>query len=452
MPHPWQTESLRYALFGVFLGVALAMALYHLFLYAFAARERVYLLYAATCLAMLLRFVIMPDGILSLVTVDYPWQLRRISNALLTVHGALGLWFSIAALRIPTGRTRLIIYITCFSLSFFGALLFNFLPSIMAALVPLVMLVVQALRIADIRRNPYRLTYVASIAFFTLFTLLAMGPFKGFFVIGVFPWTFFFFSQAILLSVEYSETRQREREMAESNALLENLSLVKSEFFSNISHEMKTPLTVIATDIVLTGKHINRGEYAQALALLDNAQSEVMHAANLVTDALRFARNQESASAMTRFDLGTVIRTTAAGFESIAAAHNNILSVELEEQRAGTASPLTIFGNTDALVSMLLNLLNNANNHTQSGTIRILAMASGGNVRVVVEDTGSGIPAELLGHVFERGVTDGGGTGLGLAIVKTIADQHGGEVSIDSTPGSGTAVTVTLPVVRWAIA
>lgn len=454
MPHPWQTEVFRYALFGVFLGVSLAMSLYHLFLYAFAARERVYLLYAATCLVMLLRFVIMQGGILSLLMRAYPWQLGRVSDALLTVHGGLGLWFSTDALRLPVSRARRIVYIVCLGISFFGTLVLGSLPTIMAALVPLVMLVVQALGVAGIRRNPYRLTYVAAVFLFSLFTLLgALGPFKGYFVIGVFPWTFFFFSQAILLSVEYSETRRREREMAESNALLENLNRVKYEFFSNISHEMKTPLTVISTDIVLTGKHIERGEYSQALALLDNAQSEVMHAADLVTDALRFARNQESADAMAPFDLGALIRATAAVFDPIARAHGNTLSVELDDERPGMADgPLILYGNADTLGSALVNLLTNANGHTRGGTIHIRCAAVDGGARIVVADDGDGIAAALLPHVFERGVTGGEGTGLGLAIVKSIVAQHGGEVSLRSTQGAGTTVTVTLPVAGRATA
>jgi signal transduction histidine kinase len=65
---------------------------------------------------------------------------------------------------------------------------------------------------------------------------------------------------------------------------------------------------------------------------------------------------------------------------------------------------------------------------------------------MAVRDNGEGIPAELLGRVFERGVSGGGDTGLGLSLCKTIAESHGGAISIRSAQGAGTEVTVTLPV------
>lgn len=439
VPHPWQTELFRYALFGVFLGISFMLALYHLFLYAFVARERAYLLFAGTCVVMLLRFTLLDNGLISLLPVAYPAFLYPVCASLLTVHAAFGVWFSHEALQLPMGKVRGILYGVCFGISILGPFFISRPYYLVFGVVPIIMTVVAALKTPRVRGNPYRVAYVAGLAFFVLFTAIGVAePFKDLFIVGVFPWLFFFLTQAVLLSVEFSETRQREREMAESNALLENLSRVKSEFFSNISHEIKTPLTVIATDVALTGRYIQRGEYDEALALLDNAQAEVLHTADFVTDALRFARNQEVSSTMERFDFGAVIKTTLAVFEPFARVRDNAL-------QGTNGAALEVYGNADLLGSAMVNLLTNANNHTKGGVIRVEGAAHEGGVRVTVSDNGSGITEELLPSVFERGVTDGGGTGLGLAIVRSIIEQHGGGIWIESEYGAGTRVTFTLP-------
>ena len=76
------------------------------------------------------------------------------------------------------------------------------------------------------------------------------------------------------------------------------------------------------------------------------------------------------------------------------------------------------------------------------------AKVQGDIAAVDVTDTGTGIAPELLSHVFERGMTDGGGNGLGLYICRQIACDHGGEITINSIPGVGTTVTVMLPMYR----
>jgi signal transduction histidine kinase len=111
-----------------------------------------------------------------------------------------------------------------------------------------------------------------------------------------------------------------------------------------------------------------------------------------------------------------------------------------------------IEGDLFKLEQMLLNLLDNAVKYTDRGGIAVSVDAQGKRVRIRVRDTGIGIPKDDIPRVFERFyVVDksrsrkSGGTGLGLAIVKHIVLQHSGTIGIESVPGEGTTVTVTLP-------
>ncbi len=133
------------------------------------------------------------------------------------------------------------------------------------------------------------------------------------------------------------------------------------------------------------------------------------------------------------------------------------VSLEVEVDR-----PLRLDGDRDRLREMLVVLTDNAIKYTETGgKVRLEARRSpGGKATVRVTDTGQGIPAEALPHVFDRfyrvdkarsrpverpAGREAGGTGLGLAIARWIAEAHGGRIRLESTAGVGTAVTVELP-------
>lgn len=92
----------------------------------------------------------------------------------------------------------------------------------------------------------------------------------------------------------------------------------------------------------------------------------------------------------------------------------------------------------------MANILQNVAAHTRQGDVTLRAGKVGHEVLVTVKDTGDGISAELLPHVFERGVSTGG-TGFGLYLCKTVVESHGGRIWIESAPGSGTVVNLALP-------
>ena len=228
-----------------------------------------------------------------------------------------------------------------------------------------------------------------------------------------------------------------ERRKAEEHALLlESLNRTKSEFFGNISHQMKTPLTIIATDIQLAEQFVNEGKQDSAKELLLEAWQETMQMANLVSEAIALSRGQEVVKSMESFDFGAVIKATLAVFELLIVNKGNTLKQDI-------ADLPHIRGNADMLAGALVNLLSNANHHTKNGLINVeWAEGPQWQYSLTIRDTGEGISPEILPRVFERGISEGSGTGLGLAIVKSVMEYHDGQVLIESEQGKGTVVTL----------
>lgn len=251
-------------------------------------------------------------------------------------------------------------------------------------------------------------------------------------------WSFVILCYAIINTHEKTAQKYRELELSKEKAMLENLNRTKSEFFANINHEMRTPLTIIATDIELAEQFADEGNIDGAKELLREAWQETMGTANLVTDALVFARGQETSKPMELIDISAVIETTLTVFEPLIKKQGNTLTREI-------AKLPPIKCNADMLASAIVNLLTNANKHTNGGIIHVTWDIERGLCRLIVRDNGSGISPDLLPHVFERGVTSGNGTGLGLVIVQNITELHGGEIAIESEAGKGTSVTLMFP-------
>ena len=226
--------------------------------------------------------------------------------------------------------------------------------------------------------------------------------------------------------------------------LLENEETVRTqnwlrEMVGNISHEMKTPLTIIAADIQLAEQFIDDGNIGGAKELMREAWEETMQTANLVTDALSFSRTRNELKPMECFGSGAIIEATLSIFEPAVKKHGNTLVRDV-------IKPAKMYGNPDMLSVALVNLLLNANRHTSGGIINVDWVLDDGQYRLTVRDNGSGISSDILPRVFEHGVSGSNSTGLGLTIVKKVTELHGGNVNIDSETGKGTAVTLSFPV------
>jgi two-component system OmpR family sensor kinase len=202
------------------------------------------------------------------------------------------------------------------------------------------------------------------------------------------------------------------------------------EFVADASHELRTPLTSVLANLEILTEELE----GQPAETAEAALRSTRRMRRLVGDLLLLARADAARSQPHRpTDLGHVLVEAAAELGPMSEDHELVID-------AGSAS---VIGARDELHRLILNLLENAVRHTPPGTrIRAATHSADGSATIIVEDSGPGIPSELAQRVFERfvrGGRDGGrGSGLGLAIVRSVAESHGGEVTL-SASALGTA-------------
>jgi two-component system OmpR family sensor kinase len=211
------------------------------------------------------------------------------------------------------------------------------------------------------------------------------------------------------------------------------------EFVADASHELRTPLTSVLANLELLTEEL-AGEQAETA---EAALRSTRRMRRLVGDLLLLARaDARRVQPRRATDLGAVLIEAAAELGPIAERHELLIDAE----------PAVVNGVRDELHRLVLNLLENAVRHTPPGTpVRAATDTSDGDAVLVVEDAGPGIPPELRQRVFERfvrGGRDGGrGSGLGLAIVRSVAQSHGGTVTLDQSERAvGTRFVIRIPL------
>ncbi len=255
-------------------------------------------------------------------------------------------------------------------------------------------------------------------------------------------------AESLSLRLKPPATRDETRELADLfNAMLARLEdsfLSERRFIQDVSHELKTPLTILKGELeVALKKARTTGEYA---AILQSNLEETEKMSKIVGDLLTLARfdNREVRLEHARVDLGELLKRTAESLAGVA-------------QKAGVAVELSPAGGVEAdgdagqLGRLFLNLLDNAVKYSPAGgRVCVSVYLEGARPAVKISDTGAGIPAADLPHIFKRfyradAARSSGGFGLGLAIAKSIAEAHGAEIKAESAPGRGSAFTVIFP-------
>jgi signal transduction histidine kinase len=227
------------------------------------------------------------------------------------------------------------------------------------------------------------------------------------------------------------------------------LAETKSAFVSNVSHELKTPLTLIGL-LAETGElgRIKNAEKAQEYFRLINHESRRL--SHLINNILDFSRIEAGRRAyqLAPADVGEVVGEV---LQSYAYALNEAGFV-VQRECESDLPPVML--DRDAIEQAVLNLLNNAVKYS-SGEKRIAVRVASreGQVAIEVADHGIGIPRDEQEKIFEQFyrvntglVHDTKGSGLGLAIVKHIVEAHGGRIAVESAPGKGSRFTILLPV------
>ena len=229
---------------------------------------------------------------------------------------------------------------------------------------------------------------------------------------------------------------------------MRRLETIRRDFVANVSHELKTPLTVVSgfaeTLLDPSVPAEQRERFAQAIL------GSTQRMQRLVDDLLDLSRIESGGwhPRPVEIEIETMALEVLGGVAATAAGARDVtLDHEIDPQAR------TVFADPVALRQILTNLVDNAVRHTPSGRITVFARPeAGGGVLVGVKDTGRGIAAEHLPRVFERFYRadaarsrQDGGTGLGLAIVKHMVEGHGGRVFAESTVGSGSTVGAWFP-------
>jgi two-component system sensor histidine kinase BaeS len=221
-----------------------------------------------------------------------------------------------------------------------------------------------------------------------------------------------------------------------------------------VAHELRTPLHIIQGNLegVLDGVYAPTEEHIRAT--LEEARS----LARLVDDLQTLARAEagQLSLVMEPVDVGELLADLKTSFDPQARAGGVELTVEIDAPTTtrNQPSPLIVRGDAGRLDQVLTTLVANALRHTPpDGQVILRARPVPDHVRITVRDTGEGIPAEDLSHIFDRfwrgdrarTHADNVGGGLGLAIVRQLVQAHGGRIAVESAPGEGTTFQIDLP-------
>ncbi len=228
------------------------------------------------------------------------------------------------------------------------------------------------------------------------------------------------------------------------NAMLERVETAarrQQAFVADASHELRSPLTRIRSEIEVDLAHPDRADPA---ATQRSVLEETTALERLVADLLHLARSDATAGELRReaVDLDDIVLSEVRRLRASS-------DVDVD---AGGVTAAQIHGDRDQLARLVRNLLDNAGRHA-SRTVTITLAEHGGDAVLVVEDDGPGIPADQTDRVFERftrlddaRAQSSGGTGLGLAICRDIVGRHGGTVAIDPDHAPGARFVVSIPL------
>ncbi len=257
-------------------------------------------------------------------------------------------------------------------------------------------------------------------------------------------------------NTDVTDMREAEVTLLAARDEAEEANRAKSTFIANMSHELRTPLSAIIGYAEMLGEEIEDGTPPKDLARdVKKIEGNARHLLGLINDVLDLSKIESGkmdAYAET-FDVAGMIRDVAATVSALMEKKSNQLVLQ-----AG-AGLGTMHSDITRIRQILLNLLSNAAKFTERGAITLAVSRVSGpggmdRVQLSVSDTGIGMTAEQVAKLFQRfqqadasTTRQFGGTGLGLALTKAFAAMLGGDVHVQSRPGSGSTFTVTLPVV-----
>ena len=234
--------------------------------------------------------------------------------------------------------------------------------------------------------------------------------------------------------------RQANRKLISLNAEMKEVTAQKLQFFTNVSHEVRTPLTLILAPLDRLIISLRESPYASDLGLIQKNANRLLRVINQILDFRKVEGKQEKL-AVREIDLVPFVGEIKSYFDSMASVR------AIAYTFTSSIKQCTLWIDPDLLEKVFVNLLSNAFKFTpEGGSVRIELTEEEDRVFIQVIDTGSGIQPGNLPHLFDRFYTEDRsmGTGIGLQLVKEYIHMHGGEIHVKSEPGQRTTFTVCL--------
>ena len=234
--------------------------------------------------------------------------------------------------------------------------------------------------------------------------------------------------------------RQANRKLISLNAEMKEVTAQKLQFFTNVSHEVRTPLTLILAPLDRLIISLRESPYASDLGLIQKNANRLLRVINQILDFRKVEGKQEKL-AVREIDLVPFVGEIKSYFDSMASVR------AIAYTFTSSIKQCTLWIDPDLLEKVFVNLLSNAFKFTpEGGSVRIELTEEEDRGFIQVIDTGSGIQPGNLPHLFDRFYTEDRsmGTGIGLHLVKEYIHMHGGEIRVESEPGQRTTFTVCL--------
>lgn len=462
----WQRIAVAAVLGGI-----LMIGIYHLFLYFFRHTERIYLIFSLTCLVTVLRLGMESNGLVQYFRPEgIGVVLSRVFLLLFTLHSLSICLFMLQVFSIRPVRLLRLVYTAGFAIPILGVCLLPYATAVSVmflVLIPYCCSVVLSVKSGRIGRDPYRLLYLGSMVTFMIYGPLTKTILEGeLYVPGIVPNLFLILSQCVMLSRDYALARsevervnenlehlveQRTAQLNRANRQLSASQTALREMIANISHDLKTPLTVLNNYLELLGDDstvVSDQERAEYLGIAYHKNLDLQRLIHNLFEVTRL----EGGTAVYRLEpvsARKLIGEAEQKYGYLVRDKGLTFLAEAEED-------LTLEIDAVKIWSVLDNLIYNALRHTpEGGSIGISIRGYEETVRIQVKDTGEGIAAEHLPHIFERfykvsmerGEKDGS-SGLGLYIVRTMTRAMGGSVEAESVLGEGTVFVLTFKAVN----
>ncbi len=239
---------------------------------------------------------------------------------------------------------------------------------------------------------------------------------------------------------------------------IEEAFRLQKQFTADASHELKTPLTILLGEIEVALSNPRSSE--DYVRILNSAVEEIRRITKIVDELLTLARLESGQLQMQKLPirLDELLLDSVSKTSAYASQRNIAINFEIHDESGEESEEVIVEGDEDKLLSVFINLLDNAIKYSSDNTLIGVVLTPGKDfAHVEIVDKGIGISPEDLPHIFDRFYradksrsSDGaqGGTGLGLSISKYLVEAHGGTLGIESVKGKGTTVTIRLPVLR----